>query len=177
MMKSVLLLFFLAAALSSIGQKYKATESHIRFFSDAPIEDIAATNEDAISIMDLETGNIVFSVPIKGFTFEKSLMQEHFNENYLESDKYPKCIFLGKLSTTDLKDGENMVSASGTLDLHGVKREVTFEGSLVKEDQNFKVTSVFTVLLKDYKIKIPRALFHNIAEEIEVTVNFTYGPN
>ncbi len=176
-MKRIALILGLFLTLGANAQKYKATESHIRFFSDAPIEDIEAINKDASSVMDLETGNMVFSVPIKSFTFEKSLMQEHFNENYLESDKYPKCLFLGTMNTTDLSEGENEVTVSGTMNLHGVKKEMSATGTMTKSGDKIEAEAVFTVLLEDYKIKIPRALFHNIAEEIEVTVKFTYEPN
>lgn len=176
-MRSSIGYLLIVCALFASAQKYKATSSHIRFFSDAPIEDIEAINEDAASVMDLETGSIVFSVPIKSFTFEKSLMQEHFNENYLESDKYPKCLFLGKMDKVQLKEGSNRIAVTGTLDLHGVKKELSVTGTMDKTGDRIEAKAVFTVLLEDYKIKIPRALFHNIAEEIEVTVNFTYEPN
>ena len=158
------------------AQRLKAVESNIRFFSEAPLENIAAVNTECSSIMDLETGNIVFSLPINRFEFEKSLMQEHFNENYLESDRYPKAILSGKMNTTDLQEGENEVTISGEMDLHGVKQDISVTGTMTKSGDDIEAEAVFMILLEDYDIDIPRAVFYNIAEEIEVTVKFSYEP-
>ena len=92
------MLMLWSTASFTFAQKFKSTASNVHFYSDAPVEDIEATNLDAQSALDLSTGEIVFSIPIKSFTFEKSLMQEHFNENYMESDKYPRAFFKGKVS-------------------------------------------------------------------------------
>ncbi len=176
-MKKLLPLIFIAfVGLYANAQKFKSHESHIRFFSDAPIEDIEATNTEATSIIDLESKAFVFSVPIKSFTFEKELMQEHFNENYLESEKYPKAIFKGKIKGWNAEKGEAMVVAEGEMSIHGVENQVSIEGTLNYDESSMTVTSVFEVALKDYKIKIPKALFYNIAEIVEVTISFQYQP-
>lgn len=168
---------FLCLAFLCAGQKYKAESSRIHFFSDAPMEDIEAINTKSSSVFDLATGNIVFSVPMNQFQFDKSLMQQHFNENYLESDKYPKAIFLGKMNVTGLKEGENSVLVSGEMDLHGVKKEIEVLGTMTKRGDKIAANAKFTILLKDYNIKIPKAVFYNIAEEITITIDFNYVPN
>lgn len=172
----LIFLFCLTAASSADAQKWKSSKSHIRFFSGAVLEDIEAINEKSSSAMDLSKGAIVFSIPIKNFEFDKSLMKEHFNENYLESDKYPKCTFSGKIDKTAFEEGENKVIVSGEMNLHGVKRDIEVEGTMFKKGGWMKGRATFMIKLEDYKIKIPRAVFQNIAEEIEVTVMFEYVP-
>jgi hypothetical protein len=162
---------------AAFSQKLKSVESKIHFFSDAPMEDIEALNTAGLSVMDLSNGNIVFSVPISQFQFDKSLMQEHFNENYLESAKYPKSVFIGKVQPFEFKEGLNQVTVSGEMDLHGVKKEVSVNGIIVKAGERLVAHAEFKILLEDYKIKVPKAVFYNIAEEIAVTVDFTYAPN
>jgi len=158
------------------GQKFTSETSYIRFYSSAPIEDIEAINETAKSVIDLENGQFVFAVQIEDFQFDKSLMQEHFNENYLESDKYPKSTFKGKIVDWENKEGKQEVEVKGELSIHGVSKKVTLTGSIDVAASLVKIESVFTVKLEDYKVKIPKAVFYNIAEEVEVTVKFDYKP-
>lgn len=120
---------------------------------------------------------IVIIVPIKSFSFQKKLMQEHFNENYLESDQYPNATFKGKLldwngSTT----GETDARAKGTMEIHGVEQEMTIKGILDYSDEELSLEAVFPIKLADYNIKIPKAVFYKIAEEVEVTAKFQYKP-
>ncbi len=178
-MKKGLPLIMILLMVASVGsaQQVKSVESRIHFFSDAPMEDIEAINTAASSVLDFATGNVVFSVPINRFEFAKSLMQTHFNENYLESDKYPKATFLGKMSTTDLSEGKNTVTISGEMNLHGVKRTLSVTGIMTKIGDRIQAHAEFPILLKEYNIKIPKAVFYNIAEEIAITVDFMYEPN
>ena len=172
-------IFFGLIALMSnhaVGQKYLSHTSYIRFFSDAPLEDIEATNEEARSVMDLATYQIAATVPITGFQFEKKLMQEHFNENYLESDKYPQATLKAQLEGVDWDHPEKEVTAKGEMTIHGRTNEVDLKGTVVKNGDEIRVDAVFTIRLQDYKIKIPKAVFYNIAESVEVTVKFTYQP-
>ena len=157
------------------GQKYKSDSSYVHFFSSAPMEDIEATNLEGQSAFDLETGQIVFSIPIRSFEFEKSLMQEHFNENYLESDKYPKAMFSGKITGFDPEiTSKQKVKASGKMTIHGVEQPVSVEGDLIINDNSMEINAVFPIKLADYKIKIPKVVFYNIAELVEVTIHFNY---
>ena len=154
------------------GQKLMSIESEISFFSSAPIEDISAINSQAKSAVDLETRQIVFSVPIKDFEFAKSLMKEHFNEKYMESDRFPNAIFNGTFSKSN--EENDVAWAEGTLEIHGVKKKIKVPGKLILEDTTANLTCNFKVLLEDYNIKIPKLLFQNIAEEIEITIRFDY---
>ncbi len=160
-----------------LAQKYKSEQSTVTFFSDAAIEDIAATNEKSSSIFDASKGDIVFLITIMEFQFEKSLMQEHFNEKYMESDKFPKATFKGKvIGYNDNTDGIQQVRAKGTLTIHGQSKEIDVQGTLKKQGDLLQLQSTFVVALEDYKIKIPQLLWQNIAEQVEVKVDFTYKP-
>ncbi|MCR9251026.1 MAG: YceI family protein [bacterium] len=167
-------LMLLAVQLNA--QKFVSNESFIKFYSEAPLEDIEATNETAKSVIDMSNGELVFSVAIKDFEFEKSLMQEHFNENYLESEKYPKSTFKAKIQNWSGAKGESTVKAVGQFEIHGVTKDVEIEGKINYSDDKVVIDAVFPVKLQDYKIKIPKAVFYNIAEEVEVTIKFTYAP-
>ena len=174
--KSVTLLLILCALITNAdAQKYKSTGSNVHFFSDAPMEDIEAENMESQSAFDLESGDIVFSVPIKAFTFQKSLMQEHFNENYLESDKYPKATFTGKILGYDA-DSNNWQSsnATGKMTIHGIDHDMSCEGKIKISDDKVEIEAQFPIKLADYKIKIPKVVFYNIAEVVDVTIKFQY---
>ena len=161
--------------LSSQAQKYGVEKGVITFFSDATLEDIEADNKKVVSLFNSATGDIAFSVPIKEFQFEKSLMQEHFNEKYLESDKFPKASFQGKISGFDGKgSGEQQVTASGKLTIHGCTQEVVIPGTIQVMGTKLVMQAKFTVKLEAYKVAIPQLMWQNIAEEVEVTINFTY---
>lgn len=176
-MRSFLFVATLFFAIPGIAQKYVAEKSSIVFFSDAAIEDITADNKKASSIFNSSTSDIVFSIPISEFQFEKSLMQEHFNEKYMESDKYPKSTFQGKVSGYNSSaTGVQQAKATGKLTIHGETREVEIPGTIEKQGDKLVMKSKFIVKLADYKIEIPQLLWQNIAEQVEVTTEFTYKP-
>lgn len=170
-------ILFLITPLFVAGQKFTTEKSSITFYSDAAIEDIKAVNSKGSSMINTSTGELVFSIPIKEFEFEKALMQEHFNEKYLESDKYPKAIFTGKLEGLIYEQsGEQQINARGRLTIHGVTQEIKVPGKIELRDGRIYARANFMVRLETYKIKIPQLLWQNIAEEVEVTVDFTYKP-
>lgn len=149
------------------------------FFSSAPLEDIKAETNQAVSVIDVSTGELVASVLMKSFKFRKALMQEHFNENYVESDKYPKATFKGKVTNLhelDLtKDGKYTLDVSGELTLHGVTRPLNVKAEATVENGNFAAASaVFPLQVADFEIEIPRLVRDNIAKEVKVTVSFNY---
>jgi len=159
------------------GQKFVSEKSFISFFSDAAIEDISAENKKATSIFNAGTSEIVFSVPMKDFKFAKTLMQEHFNEKYMESEKYPKATFQGKFVNFNAQtSGTQEVKAQGKLTIHGVTRDIDIPGTVENSDKNIVMKSKFFIVLEDYKITRPQLLWQNIAEQVEVTVEFTYKP-
>jgi hypothetical protein len=177
MIRRIQILALALASFNVYGQKFTSERGFIKFYSHAAIEDITATNEKPTSIFDAGTGAIAFIVPINQFVFAKSLMQEHFNEKYLESDRYPKSTFQGRIvgynpDTTT----EQTVNAQGKLTIHGVTREVTIPGQIIRSDAGLKMSSKFMVELKDYKITIPQIVWQNIAERVEVTLEFSFRP-
>lgn len=176
-----ILYILLAVALDAdivVGQVYKAKSSSVRFFSEATIENIEATNRRVSSMLNIETKQLVFQIPITAFEFDKDLMKEHFNENYLESEKHPKGTFNGRIvENIDFsKDGVHKASAKGILKIHGIEKERTINGTITIKDGVISLTGKFDVVLKDHNVKIPKILFSNIAEQVEVTINVTYEP-
>lgn len=174
--------FFLASILYFNvvvnAQTHVSTSSEISFFSTAPLEDIHAVNKDAKSLLNTTNNELAVVIGIRSFKFEKELMEEHFNENYLESDKFKTAVFKGKINETiDFsKDGTYDVSATGKLTIHGIEQERTITGTITIKGGKLVLNSKFKVALKDHKIKIPKAVTSNIAEEIEVTTLFNYEP-
>jgi polyisoprenoid-binding protein YceI len=169
---------FSVMSLNTVAQKYVSEKGVITFFSEAAIEDIKAENLNAISIFNVQTSDIAFSVSIREFQFEKKLMQEHFNEKYMDSGKYPKSTFSGKLVgfvSTNTSEVQQ-VKARGKLVIHGVTKEVEIPGTVEITSPNILMKAKFTVRLENYKIKIPQLMWQNIAEEVEVSLEFTYKP-
>ncbi len=160
-----------------LGQKYSIEKGEIRFFSDAPVEDIEAANNVIGSMFNAGTTEIVYIVKIRDFVFPKALMREHFNEKYMESEKFPKATFQGKIN--GFKPGQagvQKVNAVGKLSIHGVTKDIDIPGTIEFSDNKLLMKSKFVVKLKDYNIKIPTIVWQNIAEDIEVTVDFIYKP-
>ena len=159
------------------AQKFTVEKSNVTFFSKATVEDIRADNTKLASIFNTSTGEVAFSIPIKDFEFEKALMKEHFNEKYLETEKYPKATFQGKFSGYSIDAaGVQSVTAQGKLTIHGVTKEVTIEGTLENAVGKINAKSKFNVKLEEFKIKIPQLLWQNIAEQVEVSIDITYKP-
>jgi polyisoprenoid-binding protein YceI len=166
----VLLAFHVASA-----QKFMTKNGTIRFFSDGQTEKIEAFNHQVNSALDVSTGNFVFRVLIKSFEFEKALMQEHFNENYMQSDQFPNSTFNGKVTNIkDInfgKDGVYKAVVEGDLTMHGVTNKVKTNGTFEIKDGKITGKSTFNVLIKDYNISIPKAVVKNIAENVQIDVN------
>lgn len=176
---SIILLAWISI-INQAGQAlYACKTAKISLYSKAPIEDIEATSNTGASVYNAATGDLVFSVDNRSFRFEKSLMQEHFNENYMESDKYPRSTFKGKVyEHIDVaKDGTYPVNVSGILDVHGVKQQRTIPGTIIVKGGTLTMTSEFMVKCADHQIKIPTIVFHNIAESIKLNVSATYALN
>jgi len=174
MNKHLLFSTLLLTALSVFSQKYVTKNGYIKFYSETPIETIVAHNNQVNSALDIENGNYIFKVLIKSFEFKKAMMQEHFNENYLESDKIPTATFSGKvvnLSEINFQsDGLYDVLIKGKLSIHGVTKELEFSGSFEIKGDKVTAKSTFVIKPSDYDIKIARAVEDQIAKSIEVTV-------
>ena len=171
-MKKIVVLVVLGIFCDFVyGQsKFTTQNAQIEFFSKAPLENIKASSDKARGGIDLETNQILFVVPIKSFEFKKKLMQKHFNEQYLESDKFPMARFEGaflnpiKINSQD----QQQVKFSGTITIHGVSKIINEEVKITRYQDEIDVHSKFKLKTKDFNIKIPRMFIKNIAEEIEV---------
>ncbi len=150
----------------------------ISFFSAAPLENIQAENKTSTPVYNTGTGDIQIRVSMEAFKFPKATMEEHFNENYVESDKFPYCTFKGKVDNQiDLsKDGEHKVTVTGTMELHGVTKNVTIEGTITKSGDEIRFYSKFKIKVADYNIKVPSMYIQNIAEVVDVTIKSTLEP-
>jgi polyisoprenoid-binding protein YceI len=172
--------FFLVLALTTslfvtgYSQKLYTKNGLISFFSTTKMEDIKADNNQVLTVLNTQTGELQFSLLNKGFHFAKALMEEHFNENYIESNKYPKSTFKGIVTDVTKinfsKDGSYPLSVTGDLNIHGVIKKVITAGNVTIKNGVATVASKFMVKLADYKISIPRTVKNNISESIEITV-------
>lgn len=176
-MKKGFSVFMISLMVSTavLAQNFVTKTGHIKFYSETPIETIEAHNHAVNAALNRESGDFVFKVLIKSFEFEKALMQEHFNENYMESDKFPNAMFRGKVTNASeidfTKNGTYDAMVKGDLTIHGETKEVEEKGSFTVENGKIHGQSVFNVLLEDYKIKVPGAVKKQISESIEVTVD------
>ncbi len=175
---SLIFLFFMCFTILK-AQNYFTKNGNVSFFSKTSMEDIQADNNQVVSVLNAQTGDLQFSVIIKNFHFKKALMEEHFNENYLESDKFPKSTFKGTISNINsinfAKDGNYPVNVIGNLTLHGITQKVTTPASIQIVQGKITGIAVFKLLLADYKISIPKVVENNISKTIEITVNCLYN--
>ncbi|HTB51521.1 MAG TPA: YceI family protein [Ferruginibacter sp.] len=179
-MKKIIAFFILVISISATGysQLYITRTGFIRFYSKAVVEDITAENNQTYSIIDAGKKNIAFSALLKGFIFEKALMQEHFNENYVESDKYPKAVFNGSYTGDVIltKDGVYNIMVKGTLTLHNVTRTIELPATLEVKNGKLIGTAEFKIKPEDYNISIPSVVRDNIAKELTITIKAEYNP-
>lgn len=179
-MKTIIpLIAGLLFSLSIVAQDlYSVVESEVSFYSDSPLEKIEAINQKSKSFFKVSTKTVVYVIPIVNFKFEKPLMEEHFNENYLESEKYPTAKYNGVINENiDFStDGVYEATTTGKLTIHGVEKERTMSGTVTVKDNQFIFESKFDVKLADHDIDIPSIVIENIAEVVEVTVKFVYDP-
>ena len=176
---AVSFLMFLAlhagAQTDKYANTYACTKGKIHFFSSSPLEDIEATSNVAVCVVNTQTKKVYAKVAQTSFVFKDKLMQEHFNENYMESDKFPSSV-LDMLITDDIdltKDGVYDITLKGTLEMHGVKKEREIKGKLtIKDGAPSLATAKFDVKLDDHGIKVPKAVTMNIAEVVKTDVEF-----
>lgn len=177
-MKTVLISITLLMTMGLSAQKYYTKTGKVSFYSDAPMEQIEAENHKATSVIDTETGAMQWSVLVKAFAFEKSLMEEHFNENYMESSQFPKATFKGSItnmSSINLSsDGQYRAEIKGTLEIHGVSQEVTTTGIFTVSGGEIMGSCEFEVSLADYDIEIPAVVADNISKTVLIKVNADY---
>ncbi len=174
------LLLLTALPRSQAQSKYLTKAGRVSFFSASPIEDIEAKNQQVAAVLDFGAGQLAFALPVKGFVFKRTLMQEHFNENYLESDKYPKATFAGRFlgfdAATLATAGPHSVQVEGDLTLHGVTHHVQVPASLELKAGQLQAFATFTVAPADYNIEIPLLVRNNIAKIVTVRVALACDP-
>lgn len=164
--------------ISAQSNRYATASGQTSFHSSTPAEDIEAVNQKTQVVLDATTGELAVLMTMRDFDFPNELMEEHFNENYVESAKHPRATFQGKLDRpVDVsKNGTHELSASGTFTVHGVGRPRTLRGTLTVQDNKIRLDSKFEVALEDHKIKVPRIVFVKIAQIIEVRATYELVP-
>lgn len=152
----------------------------ISFSAGTSVEDIDGVNKSVTSVVDITTGQIEFAALMKGFEFKRALMQEHFNENYVESEKYPKAVFKGQIidvaSVKFTQDGSYPVKVKGQLDMHGVKKDVEVNATFVVKGGAISGEAEFSILMADYNIAIPGAVADKISPTVKIYTLCAYKP-
>jgi len=180
-------LFFLLSMMLATGilqaqDKFFTKTGKINFDATAPNspEKIDAVNKSVTAVIDTKTGNIQFSVLMKGFEFERALMQEHFNENYVESTIYPKADFKGAIvdngSIDYKKEGKYVVKVKGILTMHGVSKEVETTGTITVKAGKINLAASFNVILTNFKINIPAVVADKVSQTAKIDVDCSLDP-
>jgi len=147
---------------------------NISFTSNAPLEIIKAKSVRLRGVIDISKGTFGLTVPITSFEgFNNPLQKTHFNENYMESNKYPNATFRGKIiENIDFSvPGLFNIRAKGNLEIHGIGRERIIKGTIDIKENQLEISSNFQILLQEHEISIPKIVYQKIAEEIEVSIN------
>jgi polyisoprenoid-binding protein YceI len=177
-MKTIYTLFFVLCITNwvSAQDRFLTKSGQITFFSSSPVEDIKAENNQVLSIVDNSNGDMAISILMKSFQFDKALMQEHFNENYVESDKFPKATFKGKIQDFESFKNTEKITILGAITIHGVSKEITIEANSKTTKDIIALTGAFFIKLADFDIAIPAVVAKNIAKEIKVSFEFNHKP-
>jgi hypothetical protein len=176
MKKVILIVTTFMLINSSFAQKIYFTKAGtVSFRAGTSLEDIDGVNKSTTCVFDAASGSIQFLILVKGFEFKSALLMEHFNENYMESNKFPKAVFTGKITNLDKinfqKDGTYPVTVKGTMEIHGVKKEMEATGTFKVSGENVLVNADFSVALADYNIEIPSLVKDKISKTAKITVN------
>tara|TARA_B110000046_G_scaffold185405_1_gene226892 strand:- start:16286 stop:16831 length:546 start_codon:yes stop_codon:yes gene_type:complete len=178
-MKTLITFFccFIFVTVSNSQERYLTKNGAITFYSKMPLEDITADNNQVLSIIDASSGKMAISILMKSFMFKKALMQEHFNENYVESDKFPKATFKGSILNFDaINQAATKAKVKGVLTIHGISKEITIDANFTKTKETIEVNGNFFIEMDDFDIEIPAVVAKNIAKKIKVSFNFNHKP-
>jgi polyisoprenoid-binding protein YceI len=178
-MRKLLVFSMLFCAVFSLhAQKYFTKTANVSFNASSPLEPIEGTTRTATTVIDAATGNLEFAALVKSFLFPQALMQEHFNENYMESSKFPKATFKGKIDNIKevnfAKDGSYKAKVSGILEMHGVSKPVNTTADIVVKGGKIKATTNFSITIADYNIAVPSAVKDKIAKVAKISVSTDY---
>jgi len=178
MKKRYLILFVFISVNQIISQeKYFEKDGYVSFFSHSLVEDIKADNNQVLSIIDTETGEIAIQLLMRSFLFKKALMQQHFNESYVESHKYPKAVFKGQiLNYNDLNSENTETEIKGILTVHGKDKEISLRATVQINEDTIELSGDFTVEVASFDIKIPGVVRNNIAKIIKVSFQLKHDP-
>jgi hypothetical protein len=181
-MKRLIFLFFLLLNIifTVNGQKYMTKNGYIGFISLTPMENIKGDNNQVAGVLDISNGEMVFQALIKSFHFDRALLEEHFNENYMESEKFPKSSFKGKItnlsSVNFTKTGIYDVNVEGDLTIHNVTNKISIKGTVEVVPGGINANSKFNIVPEDYKIIVPGIVREKISKNLEVIVTMKYSP-
>jgi polyisoprenoid-binding protein YceI len=180
-MKRLILSVIILTLVASVNaQKFMTKNGFISFYGHTPMEDMKADNNQVASVLDISTGDLVFQVLIKSFHFDRALLEEHFNENYMESDKFPKATFKGKItnlqSVNFAKNGIYDVTVEGDLTIRDATNKINAKGTIEVVAGGLNANSKFLISPEDYKINIPGVVREKIAKNLEITVTIKYSP-
>ncbi len=177
-MKKLLLLPFLiiiSFGFTKPKKQYLTRNGEVTFFSYAAAENIKAENNQVLSLLDIKKEKIAVNILMRAFEFEKSLMQEHFNDSYIESDIYPRATFEGTiLNFKPEEKGKRTKFIKGDFTLRGITKPVKLKAEIDYDGNQYTITGVTTIDVKDYKIKIPEILSSKIAKTVKISFNFKY---
>jgi polyisoprenoid-binding protein YceI len=181
MIKTVMVAgMFFMASFTNVTGKLVSKKTNVEFLSHTEFEDIKASNFKSVSTLEVETGEIVFSVPMQSFEFEKSLMQKHFNSpKFLDTKQFPKAKFVGKIvNLSDIHfdhDGVYHATVKGEMNLHGESKQITENATISIKGTNVEVKSKFKLTLADYKVAFEKGKpAKNIAKTVEVDVQVEF---
>ena len=170
-----LIIAFFLVSFTNAQERFLTKNGMISFFSETPIENIKAQNNQVLSIVDAANGKMAISILMKSFMFKKALMQEHFNENYVESDKYPKATFKGTIIDFDKITASGVsIEIKGYLTMHGITKEITIEALTKKTPEAIKMTGDFIINLADFDVNIPSVVKNKISEKIKVSFRLNH---
>lgn len=175
-MKNILVLIFIFGGFVSNAQLFQSTTSKITFLSDAPLQDIYAESKKSKSVLNIAEKKIVVLMKPNTFIFKNPMMQEHFNEDYMQSDKYPKAtlsgVIVGYFDVT--KNGVYQVVVKGKLKIHGIEKDREIKGKILVKNGKVSIDAKFAIQVADHGVKIPSMKIKNIAEVVEVSVAVDY---
>ncbi|NER18475.1 YceI family protein [Spongiivirga citrea] len=171
MLRVLCTLFLVTTTIVTAQNKYETKNGIVSFNASTPLENITAENIRVKALLNTDTGEFAALLYVRQFVFPNALMQEHFNENYLESDKFPKATFLGKLSDFDLKKPEGKYILKGSFMIHGVEQSVETTVDIDTQDEHLKLSSSFIIKPENHDIKVPKLVFKKIAQEVAVKVD------
>ncbi|MCJ7933392.1 MAG: YceI family protein [Chryseobacterium sp.] len=166
-------LFFVSYASA---QKYSAKTGKVTFEASVPLfDDIYAQDDNNVAVINADTGDMASVSVVKNFHFKTKLMEEHFNESYAETAKYPKTTFKGKIANFDktkLTASPQKYTVQGTLNFHGVDKAVTSAATVYAKDGKIYMQGGFVVKPADYNVTIPKMVTKKIAENVNVEYNY-----